>query len=163
MVLIQLRLREYRRNGTDMHVLALKGKNASAIVIVSLVVATALCAASGYAADGDKPELSPMGAVVIAMLKAANTGDYVTAKSYCTEEYIKDKVPTPEREKNYWEFRTRKGTLDFSAGKTHVEQELENSGFIMVELSLKYTNGNGTSAGFKVKKVGDAWKVDGNK
>lgn len=115
------------------------------------------------AADKALTEPGPMGQVVIAMFKAANTGDYVTAKSCLTTDCnVRGFLKTPEREKSYWAFKTKDGTLIFGPDKTRIFREKEEGDRGSVQISLwDSKQGRGISATYMMKKVDGKWMIDG--
>jgi hypothetical protein len=83
----------------------------------------------------------PMGQVVLKMLKAANTGDYVTVRSCCSETYSRGSMKNPKLEQQFWDGRTLQRSLDFSEGKTCVWSEGKTmDGVLRVQMLVISTN-----------------------
>jgi len=105
-------------------------------------------------------EPGPMGQVLLAALRAANTGDYVTAISYCKPGKTTKREFT-QMDRDGFDFITEHGQLDFLEGKTGEIKERETGegkGVVIIHLAGKTKDFGRYNC--NLIKVNGEWKLD---
>jgi len=116
--------------------------------------------ATATTASAMAKEPGPMGQVLLAALRAANTGDYATAVSYCKPRKTAKREVT-QMDRDGFDFITEHGQLDFSEGKTGEIKERETgegTSVVIIQLAGKTNNFGRYSC--SLIKVNGEWKLD---
>ena len=103
---------------------------------------------------------SPMGLAVMAFLRASNSNDLATARSYCTDAHIKS-YGSEKRLKYFLYLASREGKLDFGEGKTSIQYEQTSvNGKKFVGVNLYYIDRAGVGHfEYEMFEVNGKWKI----